>query len=164
MREIKLIIVLILLMSVTNLKSQSTATADVTATIVENANLSSNQSLAFEIIKSPSVFEILFGNADIYLARELRKKTAYNSMITVADFVISVDDVYSLTIPKRIFATNASGTGIMAVELLPVSASQSEVRQNSQKQMVINAQVQIKNEQATGRYASQPFDVTVNFN
>ena len=163
-KEIKLIVVLILLSSATRSMGQSTAAAIAIATILEPVALSSNQPQGFEKVGSPPVFDVLFGNGNIYLPREAREIPAYNSTIIAADFVINASNVYEVTIPKNIFVRNASGTGMMAAEVFPVTVGVDEAVHNGKKHLVINAGLQINNGQAPGRYASEAFDVTVNFN
>jgi hypothetical protein len=165
-KEIKLLVVLILVLSAANSNAQSTAAAVATATIVTPVTLSSDQSQSFEAVKAPSVFDLLFSNQNIYLPGKLAKISSYNSTITAADFVINAGrgDVYAITIPQKIFLANASGTERMTADILPGTASWDDAGYNGKKHLVINAGLQIKNGQTPGRYASQAFDVTVNFN
>ena len=163
-KEIKLVIVLISLVSTIHSKAQSTATAVVTVTIVESVTVSSNQSKEFEKVEAPSVFDILFRSGNIYLPKEFIRTSSYSNTITAADFVINAADVYALTIPQKILLMNVSGTERMDADILPGNASPDEALCSGKKHLVINAGLRIKNGQARGKYASEAFDVTVNFN
>jgi len=160
----RLIIALIILLSAMNSRSQSTATAAATVTIVEPVTVSSNQSTAFETVKAPSVFDLLFKNENIYLPKLFAKIPSYNSTITVADLMINAGGLYTVTIPERIFLMNAPGTERMAADLLPGSALKEEAVSNGKNHIIINAGLQVNKGQRPGSYVSQAFDVTVNFN
>ena len=159
-------VVVMLLLSTTSSLAQSSASASATVTIVSPATLSSNQSNEFAKVESPSVFDLLFRGGNVYQPKAFVKIPSYNSRITAADLMINGNgaDVYALTIPQKIFLINVSGTERMIANVLPVGASQDEALRNGSRHLILNAGLQINTGQATGRYASQAFDVTVNFN
>ncbi len=164
--EAKLIIVLILLVSAVGVKAQSTASAVATVTIITPVTVSSNQGEGFETVKSPTVYDLLFRNGNIYLAKPFIKIPAYNSTVTAADFTISAGsgDVYALTVPQKIVLLNVSGTAGMNANLLTGNGSSEAAVHYGKQHLTINAGLRIENGQAPGKYASQAFDVTVNFN
>ena len=162
-KEIKLLVALILLSAMYS-TAQSTATAVATVTILEPVTVSANQSEGFEMVRSPSVFDVLFGKGNIYLPPVVGKIPAYNSTIIAADFVVNSNEAFAVTIPQKIFVRNASGTGMMSAEVFPVGTSKDGAELNGKRHLVINAGLQIKDGQVPGKYVSQAFDVTVNFN
>lgn len=165
-KEIKLLVVLIAMMWGKSSVAQSSASATAAVTIVSPVTLSSNRSTAFEKVETRSILDYLSGKGNLYLPKEFVKLSSYNSTITAADLLINGNgaDVFALTIPQQIFLTNVPGTERMIADLLPANAIQDEAVHNGRKHLIINAGLQIKNGQAAGRYASQAFDVTVNFN
>jgi len=164
-KEIKLIAVLILSVLAINSNAQSSAGAVATVNIVEPITVSSNQAQVFEKLGPPPVFDVLFRSGNIYLPKDIYKIPAYNSSVVAADITINAGqgDVYATSIPQKIFLMNLSGTERMTAELSPAYFS-DEVTRKGKDHLLINAGVQINNGQTPGRYVSEAFDVTVNFN
>lgn len=138
-RGFKLIFVSVILMvSVRKLKAQTMAHAFATATIVTPVTVSSNQSQGYE-------------NVDL-------------SKVTAADFTIGagIEDLYTLTIPQTIDLVKVAGVERITAKLY--TATKQEIIYYGKQHCKIDAGITVVNGQAPGRYASQAFDVTVNFN
>lgn len=163
-KDVNFFVVLVSLLFATNLKAQSTEMAVATVTIVEPVTVSSNQMKGFETIEVPSLSDLLFRKGNIYLPGYLVKRDAYNSIISAADFTINSSGGYSLTIPQKIVLLNERGNGKITADLWTGGSVQDECMPNGKKHLVISAGLDVSNGHTPGKYTSQAFDVTVNFN
>ena len=166
-KETKLIIILILLLPVIS-NAQSTASASATVTIVEPVSLSAVQQPGFETVnvKTSAAYDLLMRNENLGILKQLANNHAYNTTVIAANLTINAGagNVYTLTVPPKIVLVSTSRTERMTADLYWRNSLQEEAVHYGKQQLTINAGLHIENGQAPRRYASQAFDVTVNFN
>ncbi len=168
-RGAKLIVIsVILLVSNVKIKAQSSANAFASATIVTPLMVTSEGYQGFETIANKTSFSdnFLLKNNVPGVNNAFINILSVKNTVTAADFTINggIGDVYTITLPGSVLLVNTNGIEKMTANLVTENLPQQGALNLGKQRIKVDAGLYVDNGQLPGRYSSQAFDVTVNFN
>ncbi|HMC99726.1 MAG TPA: hypothetical protein VKH37_06225 [Ferruginibacter sp.] len=160
---IKFFVVVLFILPAVGSKAQPSAMATASATIVTPVSIDVNTQQQFETIDNKIVGEFNLVKENTEIPKELLKVPCRQKMIRAAALNVKtgIGDLYTLSMPGKILLVNSAGKEKIEATIY---GSGQQPGNNDQRSTSINALLNIPQDQLPCRYASQAFEVTVNFN
>lgn len=144
---------IVLFISSTQIKAQSSAGFTVSATIVNPVGLRS------EVADDYTKVSIKTQNNGMQ-----GPNSKYEVSIAALNIDAAAEDVYSITLPGEMALRNKSGNSCITAVVNPGSLVAGQLLPNGQKRFNVNSELILNKGHSGGKHSSAPFEVIVNFN